>query len=81
MNIKLNVKQFELLEKHLSVERPDLFKFFKDNSNLIFQINEDIACEVRDWAGDKLQKEGFGFDYNLNESGLILEQLVDLFYA
>ena len=81
MTVKLNDKQYDFLKEHLSVDRPELLKFFDNKSNLIFVIDEDIANDVRDWAGEKLQKEGFDINYNLNKKGIILEQLEDLFYS
>lgn len=80
MKVKLNIEQFNFLQEHLANERANLFKFFKNNDGLVFEMDEDIACEVRDWAGEKLQKEGFDINYELNKTGAILEQLEDLLY-
>ncbi len=81
MKIKLNDKQYNFLLEHLTIERTELFIYFNERNNLVFEVDEDIACKIRDWAGEKLQREGFDIDYNLNDAGIILEQLVDLFYA
>ena len=59
MKIKLNSKQYDFLKECLATERADLFEYFKKNDNLSFEINADVAIEVRDWAGEKLQEEGF----------------------
>ncbi len=80
MTVKLNTKQYNFLKEHLSVERSDLFKFFEKNDSLRFEVNEDIAEELSDWAGEKLQREGFDINYQLNEKGKILEELEDLLF-
>ena len=80
MVVKFNTVQFNFLAKQLRVERPDLFKYFENNDGLMFVLNDDIANEVRDWAGEKLQKEGFDINYKLTDTGKILEQLEDLLY-
>ena len=59
MRIILNSKQYEFLKQNLSVERPDLFSYFKTSGSLIFEIDGDTAVEIRDWVGEKLQREGF----------------------
>jgi hypothetical protein len=80
MRIKLNIKQYEFLQQNLSKERADLFKYFMNNDSLIFEIDGDTAVKVRDWVGERLQKDGFDSNYELNEKGIILEQLEDLLY-
>jgi hypothetical protein len=80
MKVKLSNEQYEFLRQHLANERPDLFNFFADNNNYLFEVDDVTAYKVRDWAGEKLQKEGFDINYELNDAGVILEQLEDLFY-
>lgn len=84
MKVKLNLAQYEYLRINLESERKDLLKYFIDNSQddkKFFEINEDVANEVRDWAGVRLQKIGFDENYELNSEGIILEELVDIFYS
>jgi len=83
MEIKLNIKQFEYVNSQLSNEREDLSQHFigsKQNDKVIIKLEEGVADEIRDWAGEKLQKVGFDKEYNLTEEGRILEVLVDLLY-
>ena len=80
MKVKLNSKQYDFLKEYLATERADLFEYFKKNDNLSFEINEDVAVELRDWAGEKLQKEGFDINYQPNEKGKILEEFEDLLF-
>lgn len=80
MKIKLNNKQYQFLKTALETEEPDLFNLFRENTNLIFEIDDEAAEKIRDWAGKKLQQEGFDINYELNETGVILEQFVDMFY-
>lgn len=84
MEIKLNIKQFDYVNSQLSNERKDLGKYFmgsKQNGKVIIELEEDVADEIRDWAGEKLQKVGFDKEYNLTKEGEILEELVDLLYS
>lgn len=80
MKVKLNEEQYEFLKKHLASERHDLFKFFENPHDLVFELDRDTAREVRDWASKKLQIEGFDVNYDVNSTGEILEQLEDLLY-
>jgi len=80
LKVKLNSKQYDFLKEYLATERADLFEYFKKNDNLSFEINEDVAVELRDWAGEKLQKEGFDINYQPNEKGKILEEFEDLLF-
>ena len=83
MLIKLNPTVYEYLKVNLAVENPDLFKYlsFPDNSNSTLEIDEDIAIDVREWAGEKLQKVGFDIDDDITQEGKVLEEIVDLFYS
>jgi len=84
MKVKLDKKQYEYLKQHLSIERKDLFKYISDipeNGKMLFEISEDVADEIREWAADKLQIVGFDINYKLNDEGLILEQLIDILYS
>jgi len=83
MIIKLDKTIFDYLLKNLSVERPDLIEQIiqtEVGGKIAIELNEDIACTIRDWAGDKLQKVGFDNNYELTSSGKQLEELIDLFY-
>lgn len=80
MVVKLNSKQYEYLERNLSIEKPELFKFFSTKGNFVFEIDGDIAVEVRNWVSERMQLEGFDINYELSESGIILEQMEDLLY-
>jgi hypothetical protein len=83
MIIKLDKTIFDYLLKNLSVERPDLIEQIKKTEmgdKITIELNEDTACTIRDWAGDKLQKVGFDNNYELTSSGKQLEELIDLLY-
>lgn len=84
MRIKIYKMTYDYLHKNLSIERPDLMLLIKlqqeEGTQLIIELNEDTANKVRDWAGEKLQKEGFDKDYNLTEQGEYLESIIDLLY-
>ncbi len=80
MEVRLNTRQFEYLKENLGAERPDLFKHISNSGDSLFKIDGEIAVEIRDWVGEKIQTVGYDTDYKLNEDGLILEQLEDLLF-
>jgi len=83
MIVKLNKNQFDYLDNSLSDHRPDLkseLHIKKEDQYVFVEINEDVADEIRDWAGEELQKKGFDFNYELTSQGKILEELIDAFY-
>ena len=84
IKVKLYTKQFEYIVSELSIERKDLTPYFKGSrkgDKITIELDEDTADEIRDWAGEKLQKVGFDKDYNLTAEGKILEELTDLLYS
>jgi len=69
---------------NLSVEQPYLAKSIKkekEGIQIIMDVNEDVACKLRDWAGKKLQKVGFDSNYTLTKQGEYLEDIIDLLYV
>lgn len=84
MIVKLNKNQFDYLDNSLSEQRPDLkseLQIRKENHFVFVEVDEKLADEIRDWAGEELQKKGFDADYNLTSEGEILEELIDAFYV
>jgi hypothetical protein len=62
MIIKLTIHQFDYLNNNFSeghqLLKQKIKQFRRENEIVIIEIDEDIADEIRDWAGDKLQKVG-----------------------
>lgn len=85
MIIKLNKNQFDFLSYSLAEKyeplRLKLKQVSKENQFIIMEVDEETADEIRDWAGDELQKKGFDINYDLTSDGKILEELIDLFYV
>lgn len=83
MKIRIYKTACDYLVKNLLIERPDLLKLIKlkgEGTLFIADLDENVACKVRDWIGEKLQKEGFDKDYNLTEQGRYMEDIIDLLY-
>ncbi|MEO6963930.1 MAG: hypothetical protein ABIY90_18320 [Puia sp.] len=83
MKIQLNNNQFEYLKSNLLLDRKDFAEFFNNISHLdkhYIDIPDDKLDEIRDWAGERLQKSGFNIKYELTNDGKILEEIIDLFY-
>jgi hypothetical protein len=82
MQVKLTLAQFEILHAHLAKDNRELFLILEANNiePLIFELDDKVMDEIRDWAMDKQVFLGFHSDYNLNQNGIILESLIDLLY-
>ncbi|WP_425637962.1 hypothetical protein ACPUEN_00920 [Algoriphagus yeomjeoni] len=84
MIVKLNRNQYDYLDYSLSEQQPDLklkLQNRKEDKFVFVEVDEDVADEIRDWAGEELQKKGFDLDYELTSEGKILEELIDAFYV
>ena len=84
MKIKLNKEQFYYLNNHLKNGIEDLIDHspIKDLKQFFyFQISEEKADEIRDWAGEKQQQVGFDINYELNKEGKLLDELIDIFLS
>lgn len=81
MKIKLNIDQFEFLRKNLPEEMQKLKQFDKNFRSVTMEIDQNIADETRDWAGEELQVRGFDVNYELTSDGKLLEELIDIFYS
>jgi len=81
MIIKLDTKQYNFLKDTLGKDRAELFVYLSNGNGITLEVKDEIAIEIRDWIGEKLQKVGFDENYELNENGKILEQLEDLLYS
>lgn len=81
MKIKFSKVQYEYIESNLLNERQDLIdslpRVSKEES-MVFEIGEEEANEIRDWAIDKQTVVGFDENYELNEEGKILQQVIDI---
>lgn len=80
MIVKLNTQQYEFLKATLGKERAELFEYLANGNGVSLEVNDEIIVEISDWVGEKIQKEGFDENYELNEQGKILEQLEDLLF-
>ena len=83
MIIKLsNEQKIFLIENVISQDQFTIIDKFKRVFNKWeININEDIIDNIRDLCIDKLQIVGFDENYKLNKDGIILEELIDLFYV
>ena len=82
MKVKLKENHLKFLEKHLKKEHPKLYEDLNKNIlSIVFELNDDLSIKIRDWCGDKLQLIGFDENWELNENGEIIDDLVDVFYT
>jgi len=83
ISVKLTKQEFEYLQNALT-NKTDWAKHVHngviDENQIILQLEPDIADDIRDWAGEQLQKVGFKKDYEPTEEGLMLENIIDKFY-
>lgn len=82
MNIKLNKSHFSIIEKYLKEERPDLYQNIYLNLQSVYtDMDEDSLIDIHDWCVEKLQIVGFDENWELNEEGKVIDELIDIFYT
>jgi hypothetical protein len=74
MRINFSDKEYEYLKSYFLIERDSLKLAFE---NSVVEIDENLADEIIDWAGERQQLKGFDEDYNLNEDGRLLDEIID----
>ena len=84
MKVKLNKEEFELLsmEELLPAElRHKVQNVAPQRSgSYIIEVSAPEADEIRDLAGELLQKQGFDENYSPTKVGRIAESIIDKFY-
>lgn len=81
MLIKLNQDQFNYLNSHLSEDQRMSWLVKPVGQSIVIEVDEDRADQIRDWAGEELQRKGFDLNYRLTPEGKLLYELIDLFYT
>ena len=74
MKIKLSKKEYDYLLKHNKVSNDMIAK----ESSIVVDFEEDYLIDLHDWVNDQLQVTGFDENYELNNEGEILDNLVDI---
>lgn len=84
MTIKLTKKEREFLVTVVLKNDSSLMNIIEqstiDNGKFSIDIDNVLADEIRDLCSEQLQISGFDENYNLNEEGKMLENLIDIFY-
>ena len=85
MNINLSEKTLKYIREYLYVERKSLFDRLSFNDvksgKEIVITDDDSANEIRDWALDKIEIEGYNEKYDLTNEGIALQEIIDKFYT
>lgn len=85
MIIRLTETEREFLATIVLKNNSSLMKIIeqstKDKGKYLIDIDSVLADEIRDLCSERLQISGFDEDYNLNDEGKILENLIDIFYV
>lgn len=55
--------------------------YLKVNNDYKIKVTEEESDEIRDLCGEQLQIKGFDINYKPNQEGVILEKLIDKFFA
>ena len=74
MKIKLSKKEFDYLLKHQKISDD----MVAEKSSMVVEFEEDYLIDLHDWVNDKLQVNGFDENYELNDEGKILDNLIDV---
>ncbi|MEO1691636.1 MAG: hypothetical protein AAFR63_08940 [Cyanobacteria bacterium J06631_6] len=54
---------------------------FEVNNDYKIKVSEEESEEIRDLCGEQLQIKGFDRNYEPTKEGVILEKLIDKFFA
>ncbi|WP_299223802.1 hypothetical protein [uncultured Psychroserpens sp.] len=74
MKIKLSKKEYDYLLKFKKVNND----MVSEESKVIIDFDEDYLLDLHDWVNDQLLTTGFDENYELNDDGKILDNLVDI---
>ena len=80
--IVLNKKQYFYLKNFLFEKDDSLNKKIQVeevSNNFILVVDDDIACDIGEWAMTELLRIGFDIHYELTEEGRILQEIVNDF--
>ncbi|TPD73754.1 hypothetical protein [Flavobacterium microcysteis] len=78
MIVKFSKKEIDFLNNHLSKESEYFKLIFVENKEV--EVDNDLADEIRDWAGEKQQIIGYDENYELTDLGKVLESVIDKLY-
>lgn len=84
MRISILQSQKEYLINHVLNGKDNLIQDIENGelANYKWEVNitNNSLDEIRDLCLEKLQEVGFDQNYKLTEQGMILEELIDIFY-
>jgi len=84
MVVKIKKSNLDFLIQVLAERKPELAVALDEtirDYKITFEINSDRADEVRDLIEEEIQKVGYDENYDLNEKGMILQEISDIFYT
>lgn len=84
MKIILLKKEFELLNTECELFKRNLNSkikttFYDNSSKIKIEFSEETFFDLLDWIEDNLDTRGFDINYELNNKGVILENILDKF--
>lgn len=74
IQIKLTEAEYNYLVKNSKVNDDDVVK---RETKITIELAEDYILDLHDWVGENLQRNGFNENYEVNQEGKILENLID----
>lgn len=82
MVINIKKDHLDILISKVLVGKPKLLEevnMSTINYVITLNINPELADEIRDLAGEELQRIGFDENYKLTNDGQLLDEIVDIF--
>jgi hypothetical protein len=74
MRINFSEEETQYITTYFLMERESIKPIFEKSG---IDIDEDLADEIIDWAGERQQIIGFDENYNLNNLGKLLDGIID----
>ena len=80
--MKISTDIFAYLKSNFSEEgyRIEDLRYKIAGKYVDIEIDADLMDRICDWAGDRQQKIGYDINYELNDEGKNLDEIIDLFY-
>ena len=84
MKVKLSLVERDFLLKQVLKKRLDIVKKILQGKEIFgkwqFEVTDNMLIDLDELCKDKMQEIGFDEDWNLTESGKILDRIISLIY-
>ncbi len=77
MRLSFSKEEYQYIMSFYLIGKESLRPIFEKS---VIEIDEYLADDIIDWAGERQQLIGFDENYDLNEEGKLLDRIIDKLY-